>query len=375
MTDNLPARRPAEVATTDTDSWIDVMGPVVNLSKHIAGTEFVPRNLRDKPAAVAAALLFGREVGLPPMTALTMTHVVEGKPAMSAEGQRALILAAGHEIEVVETNGARCIMRARRRGSETWTHLEWSLDMARAAGLLSKGVWKAYPRAMLQARCTAELARLVFPDVIHGFRAVEELDEDPAEGRTGFEAPAETTTTKVRRTGRTRKSTPPAVEAAPSPGAVPVVALPGEAGFEDLAAGVPVAGEEGTAAPEPVAEPVEAPAEPAPAEPVEDQEDDPGDVVEADVVEDQETTDQAEPERKASRAQLRMILPLFKGLGLATDDERDERLRLVSQIVGRPVESTSDLSVSEASAVIDTVSRAQTLSDLWAIVENLGETP
>lgn len=51
---------------------------------------------------------------------------------------------------------------------------------------------------------------------------------------------------------------------------------------------------------------------------------------------------------------------LFAGLGqlgLAGDDKRDERLRIISAIVKREVTSTSDLTYNEAAAVIEAVKR------------------
>src|SRR6266540_5496638 len=244
MSDNLPAiRQPAQIATADTDSWISVVGNVAALAEKIAGTEFVPRNLRNSVPAVAAAILYGREVGLPPMTALTQTHVIEGRPSMSAEAMRALIIAGGHELAFEESTGAVCRMRARRRDSEHWTTLAWSLDMARAAGLLGKDNWKHYPRAMLVARCTADLARMVFPDVIHGFRALEET-EDMASGDSPAVQLAGPKTT-VKRSSRRAAAALPAPEATPRPSGATGAAvappatvqgppLPGEDGYEDI---------------------------------------------------------------------------------------------------------------------------------------------
>lgn len=397
MTDNLPAvRRPNEVATTDTDSWIQVMGPLVKLAEQVASTEFVPKQLRGKPAAVTAALLYGREVGLPPMTSLTMTHVIEGKPAMSAEAMRALVLAAGHDIEVLESTGSICRMRGRRRGSETWTPVEWTWDMARHAEVTGKDNWRHYPRQMLQARCTAELARLVFPDVIHGFRSVEELDDmgETASVEPSPPADPKTTVRRSRAAKKTPASTPPPVEAGrqrpPTPQGVP---LPGEDGFGDIAGPgeVPLAGEppagtsspEGASPPDPDAPSGPSPQTGAPEDPLRGAEAgaDPAEAEAVDTLEppsgappapEQGAVEEDDRPERASKPQLTRIRLTFNGLGLTGEDSRDQRLTLVSRIVGRRVESTTHLSKDEASSVIDTLGRVRSLGDLEALLEATG---
>lgn len=378
MTDNLPAvRQEAAVAAADTDSWIQVMGPLTKLADAVATTEFVPKNLRGKPAAVAAALLYGREVGLPPMTALTMTHVVEGRPAMSAEGMRALVLAAGHDLDVLDATGGIVRMRGRRRGSENWTTVEWSIDMARAAGLLGKDNWKNYPRAMLTARCTAELCRLVFPDVIHGFRATEELDDDPNPPVAQPEPAATPAGTTVRRARATKKTAPAELPAGPRerPQAPAGPPLPGEPGFEQLA---------GPPAEQPSEDAGEPPsAGPASSEPVTVEEGDPdaeGDTAEHPQAQDPSSAATPEPtvdethapdrgSRRVSKAQLSMLHASFNGIGVKGEDYRERRLGIVSRIVGHDVESTADLTTDEASAVIDTIARVRTLPDLEALLD------
>jgi hypothetical protein len=67
-----------EVARRDTDSWSQMAGPIFKRAAESANTEFVPRGLRGKAPAAAAAMLYGRAVGLPPMTALNGTHVIDG---------------------------------------------------------------------------------------------------------------------------------------------------------------------------------------------------------------------------------------------------------------------------------------------------------
>lgn len=213
--DLIPARQ-------DTDSWVGVVRDVTLLAQQIAGTEFVPKGIRNSIPATAAAMLYGREVGLPPMTALSQIHVVDGRPGMSAEAMRALVLAAGHEIAFDETTAGICRVRGRRRNSETWTPIEWSIDMARGANLLRRGsAWEFYPRDMLIARATTALCRLLFPDVIHGFRSVEEIADmrgsgdgsgDAGQGRE-IATPSKRSTRSVSR--RPRKQAEPQPEAKP----------------------------------------------------------------------------------------------------------------------------------------------------------------
>jgi len=369
VSDNLPAIRPAaEVATADTDSWIHVVGSIAALAEKIAGTEFVPKNLRDSVPATAAAILYGREVGLPPMTALTQTHVIEGRPSMSAEAMRALIIAAGHELLFEETTGAVCVMRARRRGSETWTRLAWSIDMARQAGLLGKSNWKGYPRAMLQARCTADLARMVFPDVIHGFRAVEEV-EDMTGGEDGPAAQLAGPKTTVKRSNRRAAAALPvrrdggAAPDAPAAAAAPQgPPLPGEDGYEDLAQPAKrVLIEDGAVVV------VEGATDDGPQQPAGE--------TGHDTEETPSTTPETEPDpepvtppRAASRAQHRMIFGQLGEMGVDPKDD-EERLLIASKLASRAIGSFNDLTAAEAAHIIDTLGRVPDRAALTELLD------
>ena len=103
-----------------TDSWVAVLADVARLAEQIAQTDFVPRALRGNPPAIAATMLYGRECGLAPMQSLRAIHIIDGRPAMSAESMRGLILAAGHSIEYVSADSTRCRVRGRRRGESAW---------------------------------------------------------------------------------------------------------------------------------------------------------------------------------------------------------------------------------------------------------------
>lgn len=363
MTENLPARRdPTPPAVPDVDSWTGVIEPVSRLAGVIADTEFVPKGLRGSAAAVTAALLYGREVGLPPMTALTQTHVIEGKPAISAEAMRALVLAAGHELVFEEKTGAHAIAAGRRRGSDRWSRVEWTLDMARAAGLTTKAVWKSYPRAMLAARATAELCRDLFPDVIRGFRATEELEDDTAAPEGSTPAPA-AATTRVRR-ARGAATAPVAEAPVPAQGRIgpgatrPRIPLPGE---DEPKSEVQTYPTPVTVSREEVGEPVEGPPsvrvlevtdpDGAPVEPPKDP--------------------APKGPAKVKPAQLRMLNATLARL-LGPKATRDLQLDVVRAIAGlEDLATRKDLTPTQASQVIDTLARCRDRDALEALLNAL----
>jgi hypothetical protein len=227
--------------------WVELLGPAHELANAIARTEFVPTALRNRPEAVMAAILAGHELGVSPMQALSKIHIVEGRPAPAAELMRAMAMAHGHEVWVEESNNTRVVVCGKRAGQEHVTKVQWTLDDAKKAGLANKNVWQKYPRAMLLARASAELCRLVFPDVLGGMSySREEVEDgfgvDPYEDATIIDAdvvgddvaagPAPATRQRAPRkaTARTTKKAAAAAPraATPGPSSAPQPPLPGE---------------------------------------------------------------------------------------------------------------------------------------------------
>lgn len=220
-TDNTPGAgldvyRPGELTVPE----------VRELAGDLVDTDFVPKALRGKRGAVLACILTGQELGIGPMSSLAKVHVIEGRPALSAELMRAIILRAGHHLWLEESSATRVtIAGARKETPDHVTRITWTMDDAKRARVSNKDNWTKYPRAMLTARATGELARMVFPDVLAGISYTKEevedgftLDEDlavadgiPTEGPEGT-PPAPPPATAPR-----RRRAPDANSRAPKP--------------------------------------------------------------------------------------------------------------------------------------------------------------
>lgn len=172
----LPEVQPT-AGTTALVAWAQEANLAYDMAQKLAATSFVPQSLRGKPGDIAAAILAGSELGLKPMATLKSIDIIQGTPALRAHAMRAVIQNQGHEIELVESEDTHCRMRGRRKGSDTWQEVVWDIPRARLLGLLGKDQWKKQPKAMLVARATGELCRLIASDALHGMAYVsEELD-------------------------------------------------------------------------------------------------------------------------------------------------------------------------------------------------------
>lgn len=129
---------------------------------------FLPAGIKSPEQAVAI-ILKGRELGVPPMQALSHIHVINGKPTMSAELMLAQVLKLHPKTKISypERSSDKCVIKVQRDGSEPST-FSFTIADAQSAGLLNNPTWKKYPRAMLHARCVSEMCRSLFPDAIAG---------------------------------------------------------------------------------------------------------------------------------------------------------------------------------------------------------------
>lgn len=187
------------VAVSPLAVWADSARRAASVAVSLAKTPFVPQSLRGNSpevtaANITAAILTGQEVGLEPMAALRSIDVIQGTPAMRAVALRALVQSAGHEVWVVEATTTRAVVEGRRRGEDRVQKSVWTMDRAKALGLAGKDNWRKQPQAMLVARATSELCRLIAADVILGVPySVEELQDGDEHDETAAPRPARRT--------------------------------------------------------------------------------------------------------------------------------------------------------------------------------------
>jgi hypothetical protein len=300
-----------EISLRETDSWADVMPAVGDLANKISQTNFVPKGLRGKPPEIAACILTGREVGIGPMQSLAKIHVIDGRPAMSSELMRSLVMAAGHEITYPTLSDDKVTAKGKRAGSDQWTEVTWTMKDAQRIGVAGRDTWKKYPRQMLSARATSELCRLLFPDALGGISyTVEELDDE-----TGTEAK-----TAVRRSkARTSEVTPDT----PEPVLEPEQPLQADLGGTGEADDAEVTLE----------------------------------IIDAEIVDEPVMVTAIMDGQAITAPQIKMMGAAMRTLGM----DRDGALDFCRQHTGRDIQSRNDLTKTEAAAILDAL---HALSDL-----------
>jgi hypothetical protein len=244
-------------------------------------TSFVPEAFKGKAHEATAAILAGAEVGLSPMASLRSFDIIGGTAAPRAITLRAIVQSQGHQVWVKESTASRAVVCGGRRGSNVVEQSVWTLDRAKSLGLTNKANWKSQPQAMLVARATSEVCRLVAADAILGIGyTVEELTDEPTATGTPGTVEAQPATRKMSR---------------------------------------------------------RRPAEPAP---------DP------------------EPE-SITDAQITKLHTAFGDLGIT---DRDQKLAYASKVLDHPIDSSRDLTKTEAMRVIDALD-----ADITAAVPSLNE--
>jgi len=169
---------------------------VQQMCQALAGAGIVPKAFKDRPADMSIVIMCGAEVGIPPMAALRLYTTWDGVPRLMAEGIRAVIVSHPDceyfEVQTCDDNQSTWVTKRRGRPEKSVT---WTMARAQKAGLTTKPVWQNYQQDMLNARCSMQLGRIVWPDVVAGMVSREEamdgdfIDASSTESRSPAFAP------------------------------------------------------------------------------------------------------------------------------------------------------------------------------------------
>lgn len=150
-----------------------------SLSTTISKASLLPDALRGKEADVLMTIMTGAELGLGPMQSIRSIDVIKGKPTLKAEAMVALVRRRRDVCEYLvlrKSDATSCVMETKRVGDPVPTTLSFSIDDAKAAGLLSNDNWKRFPAAMLRARCGSAICKAVYSDLTLGLYDPEEIE-------------------------------------------------------------------------------------------------------------------------------------------------------------------------------------------------------
>ena len=128
------------------------------------------------PQQAMALMLVAQAEGLHPAIAARDYHIVQGRPALKADAMLARFQASGGRVQWREMTESRvCAEFSHPQGGTI--EIDWTIDMAKRAGLTKNLTWTQYPRAMLRARCVSEGIRTVYPGVVVGTYTPEEIQD------------------------------------------------------------------------------------------------------------------------------------------------------------------------------------------------------
>lgn len=151
-------------------------------SEQFARSSLVPEAYRNKADDIMAVAITARDLGMN-LTLATLPHffVVKGRVMASTQLMIAMAAQNGHEVWVDSSDSQQATVCIKRSNSERVHTFQFTMEMAKRAGLVGKDVWKQYQEAMLVYRAASRGLRVVCPEVLMGLPpSLLTEDEGPA---------------------------------------------------------------------------------------------------------------------------------------------------------------------------------------------------
>lgn len=170
MSQELIVHSPAMIPYAD----IAQMGRVMAASKLFG--------IQNESQAIALMLLCQSE-NLHPAVAMRDFHIISGRPALKADAMLARFKAAGGHVRWKEYTD-ECVSATFTSPDGDSITLDWTPERVKKAQLGGNAMHSKFPRQMLKARCISEGIRAVYPGVLSGLYAPEEVREFHATAET-----------------------------------------------------------------------------------------------------------------------------------------------------------------------------------------------
>lgn len=123
-------------------------------------------------AQAAVKIMAGQELGIPPVAAIMGIHIIKEKVSMGANLLASRIRAHGYDYRVkqLDTKACRIVFLSRKENGQRdeLGVSEFTLEDAKAAGLLGGDNWRKYLKNMLFARAVSNGVKWFVPDVTGG---------------------------------------------------------------------------------------------------------------------------------------------------------------------------------------------------------------
>ena len=125
-------------------------------------------------------MLLCQSEGLHPAKAVQRYHVIQGRPAMRSDAMLADFLKIGGTVKWITESDDRekCeALFAHPKFAPEGKAIRFSMDDAKAAGLLGNPTWQKYAPAMMRARVASIGIRMLAPGIVAGLYTPEEVSD------------------------------------------------------------------------------------------------------------------------------------------------------------------------------------------------------
>ena len=158
-------------------SYAEAWGAAASISEQLARTDFAGP-FKGKPADMAAAILKGATIGIPPADIGKAIYVVHGTPALYGKTALAIALRHGYQAHTLEdTPEAVTVRMTSPQGQEM--DVRYTIERAEKEGLVKGNAaqYKSRPSKMLYWKCIGELTDRMIPHLTGGMPIKEDVQQ------------------------------------------------------------------------------------------------------------------------------------------------------------------------------------------------------